>query len=481
MAYTPFQLPRASSGSAANYYGRPGEIIVDLESSANLGRGIVRVYDGETGTQGGYIIGGLSTGGGTSGEAGTSGTSGANGINGTSGVNGTSGTSGENGTSGTSGESGTSGSSGVSGTSGTSGTRGTSGTSGNSGTSGTSGENGTSGSSGENGTSGTSGESGSSGISGTSGTNGSSGVDGTSGSSGENGTSGSSGTSGTSGSTGTSGTTGSSGSSGTSGSSGSSGTSGTSGSSGSSGTSGTSGTTGTSGTAGSSGTSPSNIAFPYSGSAVISGSLLVVPWNGLNGITGSFSGDGSGITNLAVNFDIQRYVFVGDGTTQNYTVSQSYFAAGIVTTVGGLRYIDTNDYTVVGNTIQFVQAPPSNSIIVIDAFVNAGSGSVGTFSGSLIGTATTASFAVTASYAANVLKTKAGAVTYTAFGGTPLTASVSFSSAFANTNYAVVVTGEDSRAWIIQNKTVNGFVINSISSTALTGTTYWTCTAYGEN
>ena len=113
--------------------------------------------------------------------------------------------------------------------------------------------------------------------------------------------------------------------------------------------------------------------------------------------------------------------------------------------------------------------------------------STGGVTGSLFGTsswaqnAISSSYATTASFASNVLKTKAGSVVNTSFGGSPLTASVTFNNAFGNTNYAIAVTGEDSRAWIIQNKTTSGFEINSVSSVAITGTTYWTCTAYGEN
>jgi hypothetical protein len=111
----------------------------------------------------------------------------------------------------------------------------------------------------------------------------------------------------------------------------------------------------------------------------------------------------------------------------------------------------------------------------------------GSFTGSLFGTSSLAdnaissSYATTASFASNVLKTKAGSVVNTSFGGTPLTASITFNTEFDNTNYAIAITGEDSRAWIVESKIASGFVINSVSNTELTGTTYWTCTSYGEN
>ena len=259
----------------------------------------------------------------------------------------------------------------------------------------------------------------------------------------------------------------------------------------------------------------SGTGFPFSGSAVITGSLNVT-----QAVTASFfKGDGSQITNLpAVSgqsaLRIDTYQFDGDGTTTQYTLSESiYQVDDLIVSVGGVSYSPTLDYTFSTSVLTFTEAPPSASNIIIRGFVAVASGSVntlsGSFTGSLYGTsswaqnaisssfATTASlaltttgtvqnavsssYATTASFASNVLKTKAGSVGNTSFGGSPLTASVTFTTAFGNTNYAIVVTGEDSRAWTVQNKTTNGFTINSVSSVGLTGTTYWTCTAYGEN
>jgi hypothetical protein len=187
--------------------------------------------------------------------------------------------------------------------------------------------------------------------------------------------------------------------------------------------------------------------------------------------TGSFNGDGSGLKNLPTSLAIDNHIYTGNGNTQTYTLSSSYEPKSLLVTVGGLRYINDNDYTIAGTSIEFVQPPASQSVILIQALIGVSSGSVGTFSGSFIGTA---------SYADNVPRIKAGSVLNTAFAGTPLSASVTFTAAYPNTNYAIAVTGEDSRAWAVQNKTVNGFIINSVSSTALTGTTYWTCTPFGE-
>jgi len=104
----------------------------------------------------------------------------------------------------------------------------------------------------------------------------------------------------------------------------------------------------------------------------------------------------------------------------------------------------------------------------------------GSFTGSFIGNLTgTSSYATTASYVNGIL-TKSNVVANTGFGGTPLTSSIIFATAFPNTNYAIAVTGEDARVWNIASKTAAGFIIESNSSVALTGNTYWHATSYGE-
>jgi hypothetical protein len=95
------------------------------------------------------------------------------------------------------------------------------------------------------------------------------------------------------------------------------------------------------------------------------------------------------------------------------------------------------------------------------------------------GTATSASYASTASYVNGKIN-KNNAVANTSFTGTPRKATVTFTTAFPNANYSVVVTGEDSRTWTIESKLSGSFVINTNSNVALTGNTYWQATSYGE-
>lgn len=73
---------------------------------------------------------------------------------------------------------------------------------------------------------------------------------------------------------------------------------------------------------------------------------------------------------------------------------------------------------------------------------------------------------------------KAGSASAASFGGSPRTSSVTFATAYPNNNYSVTVTGTDARTWTIQSKTAAGFTINSNSSTALTGATFWIASAW---
>jgi hypothetical protein len=137
--------------------------------------------------------------------------------------------------------------------------------------------------------------------------------------------------------------------------------------------------------------------------------------------------------------------------------SSALFAIG-----NGTSALNTSNLALFNsNGIEFTQ-PLTASII---------SGSA--FTGSLFGTATSASYV-------NGMITKNNAIANTSFTGTPRKATVTFTTAFPNTNYSVVITGEDLRSWTIESKLAGSFVINTNSNAALTGATYWQATSYGE-
>jgi len=75
---------------------------------------------------------------------------------------------------------------------------------------------------------------------------------------------------------------------------------------------------------------------------------------------------------------------------------------------------------------------------------------------------------------------KAGGIAGASFTGAPRKATVTFGTAFPNTNYSIHITGANSRSWSWESKTVNGFVINANANAALSGEVTWTCTSYGE-
>jgi hypothetical protein len=107
------------------------------------------------------------------------------------------------------------------------------------------------------------------------------------------------------------------------------------------------------------------------------------------------------------------------------------------------------------------------------------------FTGSLQGTSSWASDSISASYAStasyiNGSIIKSNSVPPGMFGGTPLTTSITFTADFPNPSYSVTITGEDARIFTIQNKSATGFEINTNSNIALTGNTYWHAISYGE-
>jgi hypothetical protein len=172
--------------------------------------------------------------------------------------------------------------------------------------------------------------------------------------------------------------------------------------------------------------------------------------------------------------------FVGTGVSATVTSN----TASITINTGGSAFPFTGSALVTGS----FGVTGSLSVTSSGGFNQFGnsqfSGSVTSlfgYTGSLFGTA---SNAITASYALNAgaggLQTKAGSVANTTFAGNPKKATVTFSTAFSNTSYAIVITGEDARSWTIESKVAGSFVINANSNTSLAGTTYWIATAYGE-
>jgi len=72
-----------------------------------------------------------------------------------------------------------------------------------------------------------------------------------------------------------------------------------------------------------------------------------------------------------------------------------------------------------------------------------------------------------------IAKVKSGIVASGSFTGNPKKATVTFSSAFSTTNYAVTITGIDARSWTYESKATTGFTINANANANLTGEVSW--------
>jgi len=69
---------------------------------------------------------------------------------------------------------------------------------------------------------------------------------------------------------------------------------------------------------------------------------------------------------------------------------------------------------------------------------------------------------------------KSGSIDYTLFTGNPKKAVVTFNRPFPSTQYSISIqSNTDVRVWTFENRTVNGFIINSNANTPLTGPVVW--------
>jgi len=81
----------------------------------------------------------------------------------------------------------------------------------------------------------------------------------------------------------------------------------------------------------------------------------------------------------------------------------------------------------------------------------------------------------------NLITTKAGRIAAGGFTGNPRKATVTFATAFPNTNYTITVLGADGRSFIYESKLAASFVINTQANAALSGEVHWQAQADGES
>jgi hypothetical protein len=112
--------------------------------------------------------------------------------------------------------------------------------------------------------------------------------------------------------------------------------------------------------------------------------------------------------------------------------------------------------------------------------VNASSLSATTLSGGTILSGSTNLYQIFAQTGSTLIH-KSGTISGSTFSGNPKKATVTFGTEFANTNYAITISGSISRAWSWESKTTSGFTINANANGAFaTNNVDWTATQYGE-
>jgi hypothetical protein len=162
-------------------------------------------------------------------------------------------------------------------------------------------------------------------------------------------------------------------------------------------------------------------------------------------------------------------VMFTDSLTGNNPAFRSLY---VDNNANGLRYNPSSNTLSIFNSFISSSLTVSGSVRVTGSLTITGSL---TMTGSLNARSITGSLFGTASLALNVQNApKAGIIPFGSFTGTPLSSSITFGTPFPANTYAVTVTGEDVRSWTVSSKTSAGFTINSNSSVALAGNTYWT-------
>ena len=184
---------------------------------------------------------------------------------------------------------------------------------------------------------------------------------------------------------------------------------------------------------------------------------------GNNSVVGIFTLSNPVDNTSYFDFDVVT-VLTSNGSLSNnkeYTISWSY---GITGTGGGPSsgdYLPLSGGTVSGAT-DFTNGLTANTI------------SATTLTGNTIFSGTSELSTILTPLS----NYRASGATFSSFTGTPLSLQVTFSSNFPDTNYSVVITGQDERSFFITSKSISGFTINTGSNTALTGNVDWIAFRY---
>ena len=130
-----------------------------------------------------------------------------------------------------------------------------------------------------------------------------------------------------------------------------------------------------------------------------------------------------------------------------------------------------------GSTIQF--RTTKNGQISSSVALEIGQDSItrgnfsGSFTGSITGQISSASYAISASYAPTSIHVEKGIISGSVFTGDPKSFNIVYNNVFIDTNYIVSIIGDDVRMWSTSNRSSTGFTINTNSNIPLTGMVMW--------
>lgn len=208
--------------------------------------------------------------------------------------------------------------------------------------------------------------------------------------------------------------------------------------------------------------------------------------------SGSFNGNGAGLTGVTAtaifptseitNIATANKFFISQSTGQEYITYGNLLVDLAGTSATTNLVTESNDSLALATTITGITSITSTS------FTGSLSGSATTASyvnGNVFTStnlATSASYAATASYVPTIKAGNIAASSFTSTGGDPYIGIINLSPVFANNNYAITVTGEEARSWTIQSKSATSFTINTNSTVALTGESvvWWIAIPYNS-
>ena len=155
---------------------------------------------------------------------------------------------------------------------------------------------------------------------------------------------------------------------------------------------------------------------------------------------------------------VQRY---NDGTNEYFLNGLGYVISYIPSASLGYGILTTNQSA----SFAFSSSISNISLVSEVAF--------------LADTASIAVQAETASYVIGQPAIKSGVVLSSSFGGSPFTISLLFVNSFTN-DYSVTFGSTAARIFTVQNKSLDGFTVNSNSDILFSGSLYWQAIQYGE-